>query len=343
MLITNYSEERKMQKNIKLMAATVVTMGLLASPIASAKEIVIKFSHVTTEATPKGKGAMLFKKLVDERLGGKVRVEVYPSSQLYGDKAVLKALLLNDVQLAAPSLSKFSKYTKQWALFDLPFLFKNPQALNCFTDSAKGQALLGAAERKGIKGLGYWLNGMKQISANHALINPEDAKGLKFRIMSSDVLKAQFEAVNANPQKMAFSEVYNALATGVIDGQENTWSNIRSKKFFEVQKDTTISNHGVLEYALVTNKRFWNGLPTDIRMQLDQIVKEVTAQVTQFALDAAVKDMQTVADSGKTNIHTLTDAQKEQWVSAMKPVWAQFEDQVGKDNIAAVQQCNAKN
>ena len=332
-----------MKKDIKLIAATVVAMGLLASPIASAKEIVIKFSHVTTEATPKGKGAMLFKKLVDERLGGKVRVEVFPSSQLYNDNSVLKALLLNDVQLAAPSLSKFSKYTKQWALFDLPFLFKNPQALNCFTDSAKGQALLGAVEGKGIKGLGYWLNGMKQISANHALINPEDAKGLKFRIMSSDVLKAQFEAVNANPQKMAFSEVYNALAMGVIDGQENTWSNIRSMKFFEVQKDTTISNHGVLEYALVTNKRFWNGLPTDIRMQLDQIVKEVTVQVTQFALDAAVKDMQTVSDSGKTNIHTLTDAQKQKWVSAMKPVWAQFEDQVGKDNIAAVQQCNAKN
>ena len=332
-----------MKKNIKLIASAVITAGLIASPVAYAKEIVIKFSHVTTEATPKGKGAMLFKKLVDERLGGKVRVEVYPSSQLYGDKAVLKALLLNDVQLAAPSLSKFSKYTKQWALFDLPFLFKNPQALNCFTDSAKGQALLGAADRKGIKGLGYWLNGMKQISANHPLITPEDAKGLKFRIMSSDVLKAQFEAVNANPQKMAFSEVYNALATGVIDGQENTWSNIRSKKFFEVQKDTTISNHGVLEYALVTNKRFWNGLPADIRMQLDQIIAEVTAEVTKFALDAAEKDMKTVADSGKTNIHTLTDAQKQQWVAAMKPVWSQFEDQVGKDNIAAVQQCNAQN
>ncbi len=332
-----------MKKNIKLIASTIVATGLVLSPVSYAKEIVIKFSHVTTEATPKGKGAMLFKKMVDERLGGKVRVEVYPSSQLYGDKAVLKALLLNDVQLAAPSLSKFSKYTKKWALFDLPFLFKNPQSLNCFTDSAKGQELLGATNRKGIKGLGYWLNGMKQISANKPLIVPGDAKGLKFRIMSSDVLKAQFEAVDANPQKMAFSEVYNALATGVIDGQENTWSNIRSKKFFEVQKDTTISDHGVLEYALVTNKRFWNGLPSDIRMQLDQIIKEVTAEVTQFALDAAKQDMKTVANSGKTNIHTLSDDQKQQWVAAMKPVWAQFEDQVGKDNIAAVQQCNAQN
>ena len=332
-----------MKSNIKLIASSIVAMGLMASPIAHAKEIVIKFSHVTTEATPKGKGAALFKKLVDERLAGKVRVEVYPSSQLYTDKAVLKALLLNDVQLAAPSLSKFSKYTKQWALFDLPFLFKNPQALNCFTDSAKGQALLNAAEGKGIKGLGYWLNGMKQISANKPLIKPEDAAGLKFRIMSSDVLKAQFEAVDANPQKMAFAEVYNALATGVIDGQENTWSNIRSKKFFEVQTDTTISDHGVLEYALVTSKRFWDSLPDDIRTELDAILKEVTAEVVNYALEAADKDRQTVANSGKTNIHSLTDAQKQQWVEAMKPVWAQFEDQVGKDNIAAVQQCNAQN
>jgi C4-dicarboxylate-binding protein DctP len=331
-----------MKKNITLMAATVVFMGLITSSAVLAKEIVIKFSHVTTEATPKGKGAMLFKKLVDERLASKVRVEVYPSSQLYSDKAVLKALLLGDVQLAAPSLSKFSKYTKQWALFDLPFLFKNPQALTCFTNSPKGQTLLNAAERKGIKGLGYWLNGMKQISANTPLITPENAQGLKFRIMSSDVLQAQFEAIDANPQKMAFSEVYNALAMGVIDGQENTWSNIRSKKFFEVQKDITLSNHGVLEYVLVTNKRFWNGLPADIRLQLEQIIKEVTAEVTKFALDAAVKDMKTVVDSGKTNIHTLSDAQKQQWIAAMKPVWSQFEDQAGKDNIAAVQRCNAQ-
>lgn len=322
--------------------ATIVAMGLITSPIALAKEIVIKFSHVTTASTPKGKGAILLQKLVKERLGGKVRIEVYPSSQLYGDKAVLKALLLNDVQLAAPSLSKFSKYTKKWALFDLPFLFKNPQALGCFTNSVTGQKLLNAVDKKGIKGLGYWLNGMKQISANKPLITPKDAESLKFRIMSSDVLKAQFEAVDANPQKMAFSEVYNALATGVIDGQENTWSNIRSKKFFEVQKDTTVSNHGVLEYALVTNKRFWNKLPSDIRLQLNQIIQEVTVKVTEYALDAAVKDMETVARSGKTNIHTLTNTQKQQWVTAMKPVWAQFEDQVGKDNIAAVQQCNAK-
>lgn len=332
-----------MNRNIKLITAIIIAIGFMLPATSLAKEIVIKFSHVTTESTPKGKGAMLLKKIVAERLAGKVRIEVYPSSQLYSDKAVIKALLLNDVQLAAPSLSKFSKYTKKWALFDLPFLFKNVQALNCFTDSQKGRALLNAVDRKGIKGLGYWLNGMKQISANRPLITPRDAKGLKFRIMNSDVLKEQFEKINANPQKMSFSEVYNSLATGVIDGQENTWSNMRSKKFFEVQKDITISNHGVLEYALVTNKRFWNSLPNDIRIELEKIIKEVTAKVTQFAIEAAVKDMKIIEDSGKTNIHTLTPRQKQQWVAAMNPVWVKFEEQVGKDNIAAVQQCNAKN
>ncbi|SMM98386.1 TRAP-type C4-dicarboxylate transport system, periplasmic component [uncultured Candidatus Thioglobus sp.] len=336
-----------MSKNTKLIAFAVVLIAIVVAVMKTTtspdkEEIVIKFSHVTTETTPKGKGAILFKKLVDERLAGRVRVEIYPNSQLYSDKTALKALLLGDIQLAAPSLSKFSKYTEQWALFDLPFLFKNPQALNCFTSSDKGQALLNAAQDKGIKGLGYWLNGMKQISANRPLITPRDAVGLKFRIMSSDVLKAQFEALKANPQKMAFAEVYNALATRVIDGQENTWSNIRSKKFFEVQKHTTVSNHGVLEYALVTSKEFWDALPNDIRSELEKIIAQVTDKVVEFALEAAEKDQQAVINSGKTRVHTLTHSQKQQWVDVMKPVWSQFEDQVGKDNIAAVQQCNAQ-
>ncbi|KAF3981459.1 MAG: TRAP transporter substrate-binding protein [Methylococcales symbiont of Hymedesmia sp. n. MRB-2018] len=343
-----------MSKNTKLIAFTAVVIAVVAVVVvvmtvmktktpSDDKEIVIKFSHVTTETTPKGKGAILLKNLVDERLAGRVRVEIYPNSQLYNDKTALKALLLGDIHLAAPSLSKFSKYTKQWALFDLPFLFKNPQALNCFTNSDKGRELLNTVQNKGIKGLGYWLNGMKQISANRPLISPEDAAGLKFRIMSSDVLKAQFEALKANPQKMAFAEVYNALATNVIDGQENTWSNIRSKKFFEVQKHTTVSNHGVLEYALVTNKEFWDALPNDIRLELEKIIAQVTDKVVEFALEAAEKDQQAVVNSGKTKVHTLTHLQKQQWIDVMKPVWSQFENQVGKDNIAAVQQCNAQN
>jgi C4-dicarboxylate-binding protein DctP len=330
-------------KNTLKQVVLFAVLAVFSFGATQAKEIVIKFSHVTTEKTPKGKGAMLFKQLVEERLAGKVRVEVYPSSQLYNDNDVLKALLLGDVQLAAPSLSKFSKFTDKWALFDLPFLFKNPGALNCFTDSAKGQALLDAASSKGIKGLGYWLNGMKQISANNPLLEPKDAAGNKFRIMSSDVLKAQFEAVDANPQKMAFSEVYGALSSGVIDGQENTWSNIRTKKFFEVQSDTTVSNHGVLEYALVTSERFWNSLPNDIRAELDAILKEVTAKVVDYALEAAEKDMQYVINSGMTNVHFLSSKNQAKWVDAMKPVWDKFANQVGRDNIAAVQECNAKN
>ncbi len=318
----------------------LISFSLIFSQNLLAKEIVIKFSHVTTEKTPKGKAAKYLQELVEKRLKGKVRVEVYPNSQLYNDKEVLKALLLGDIQLAAPSLSKFGKYTKKWGLFDLPFLFKDDKAVTCFTDGPQGQELLNAASNKGLKGLAYWLNGMKQLSSNKALIHPSDAKGEKFRIMSSDVLEAQFKAVAANPQKMAFSEVYNALSTGVIDGQENTWSNIRTKKFFEVQSDFTESNHGVLEYVLVTSTEFWNSLPKDIQTELSAIIKEVTRQETLWAIDAAAKDKDFIIGSGQTKIHTLTDEQAAEWAAAMKPVWNQFKANVGKENIAAVQKCN---
>jgi len=320
--------------------ALLIICSLAFSQSVLAKEIVIKFSHVTTEKTPKGKAAKYLQELVAERLKGKVRVNVYPNSQLYNDKEVLKALLLGDIQLAAPSLSKFGKYTKKWGLFDLPFLFRDADAVACFTTGPKGQALLDAASNKGLKGLGYWLNGMKQLSANKPLIVPGDAKGEKFRIMSSDVLEAQFKAVGANPQKMAFSEVYNSLSTGVIDGQENTWSNIRTKKFFEVQKDFTESNHGVLEYVLVTSTEFWNSLPKDIQTELSAIIKEVTAKETQWALEAAQADKDFIVASGRTAIHTLTTEQAAQWAAAMKPVWKQFEGDIGKDNIKAVRECS---
>ncbi len=323
---------------IRIFAALVIC-SLAFSQSLMAKEIVIKFSHVTTEKTPKGKAAKYLQELVAQRLKGKVRIDVYPNSQLYNDKEVLKALLLNDVQMAAPSLSKFGKFTKKWGLFDLPFLFKDDNAVACFTNGPKGQALLNAANNKGLQGLGYWLNGMKQLSANKPLIVPDDAKGEKFRIMSSDVLEAQFKAVNANPQKMSFSEVYNALSTGVIDGQENTWSNIRTKKFFEVQSDFTESNHGVLEYILVTSTEFWNSLPKDIQTELAAIIKEATLKETQWALEAAQADKEFIIASGRTKIHTLTNDQAALWATAMKPVWKQFEGNVGKDNIDAVIQC----
>ena len=323
---------------IKLFAVLIICSLAFSQPLM-AKEIVIKFSHVTTEKTPKGKAAKYLQELVEQRMKGKVRVEVFPNSQLYNDKEVLKALLLGDIQLAAPSLSKFGKYTKKWGLFDLPFLFKDDKAIACFTNGPAGQELLDAVNNKGLKGLGYWLNGMKQLSANKPLIVPGDAKGEKFRIMSSDVLEAQFKAVDANPQKMSFSEVYNALSTGVIDGQENTWSNIRTKKFFEVQSDFTESNHGVLEYVLVTSTEFWNNLPKDIQTELSAIIKEVTLKETQWALEAAQADKDFIIASGRTNIHTLTNDQAAQWAAAMKPVWKQFEGNVGKDNIDAVRKC----
>ncbi len=320
----------------------IISLSLLVIQPLSAKEIEIKFSHVTTESTPKGKAANYFKELVDQRLKGKVKVLVYPNSQLYDDKSVLKALLLGDVQMAAPSLSKFGKLTKKWGIFDMPFLFKDTQAVECFTNSSEGQELLNAVNNKGLKGLAYWLNGMKQLSANKPLLTPADAKGEKFRIMSSDVLEAQFKAVDANPQKMSFSEVYNALSTGVIDGQENTWSNIRTKKFYEVQSDFIESNHGVLEYGLVTSTEFWNSLPEDIQTELTAIIKEVTAKEVQWALEAAEADKQAIIDSGKTKVHQLTPEQATQWSDAMRPVWKQFESKVGKKNIDAVLACDKK-
>ena len=323
----------------KLVSAAAFSLLAFMMPV-QAEEIVIKFSHVTSEDTPKGKGANLFRDLVAERLKGKVKVEVFPSSQLYNDKDVLKALLRNDVQMAAPSLSKFGRFTKKYGVFDLPFLFKDTNALACFTSSEKGQELLKAADKKGFLGLGYWLNGMKQLSANNALIKPADAKSKKFRVMSSDVLVAQFEAVGANPQKMAFAEVYNGLQSGLIDGQENTWSNMYSKKFFEVQKEISESNHGVLEYLVVTNSKFWGGLPNDIRTELEKILAEVTTEVTTWALEKAEADKKKITDSGKTHINTLSADDLKLWQTAMKPVWAKFADDIGQDSIDAALACN---
>lgn len=320
----------------------LVSFSVIFSQNLMAEEILIKFSHVTNEKTPKGKAAIYLQELAEKRLKGKVRIEIYPNSQLYNDREVLKALLSGDIHLAAPSLSKFGQYTKKWGLFDLPFLFRDDKAVTCFTDGPQGRNLLNAASNEGLKGLAYWLNGMKQLSSNKALIHPADAKGEKFRIMNSDVIEAQFKAIEAKPQKIPFSEVYNALETGVVDGQENTWSNIRSKKFYEVQSDFTESNHGVLEYVLVTSSKFWDSLAKDIQTELSAIIKEVTRQETLWAIDAAAEHKDFILGSGETKIHTLTDEQTAEWTEAMKPVWKQFEADVGKENIAAVQKCNLK-
>ena len=319
--------------------AIAVTM-VTSATVAMSAPIVIKFSHVVAENTPKGQMANKFKDLVAERLDGKVVVEVFPNSQLFGDNKVLEAMLLGDVQLAAPSLSKFNKYTKSLQIFDLPFLFKDMTAVEKFQQGPEGQNLLMATKDKGIIGLGYLHNGLKQLSASDPLRVPADAENKKFRIMSSDVLAAQFEAVNAMPLKKPFSEVFTLLQTKAIDGQENTWSNIYSKKFFEVQPYITESNHGVLDYLVVTSVEFWDSVPEDIRAEVKKALDEAIAFGNEVSAKKAVEDRQKIIDSGRSEVIQLTDAERQQWVEAMKPVWKQFEEEIGAEYIKAAVDSN---
>ena len=298
-------------------------------------ETVIKFSHVVAENTPKGQGALMFKKLAEERLPGKVKVEVYPNSQLFGDGKEMEALLLGDVQLIAPSLSKFDRYTNQIQVFDLPFLFNDIAAIHRFQNGSTGKAILNSMTQKGLIGLGYWDNGMKQLSAKKPLRVPADAKGLKFRIQASDILEAQFKAVGATPQKLAFSEVYSALETGVVDGAENPWSNAYSQKFYEVQPYFTESNHGYLGYMVVANSKFWADLPADVRSTLEKTLAEVTAEVNKSATAFSEGDRKKIKHSGKTEILQLTPEQRAAWQAAMKPVLDQFTPKIGKEIVDA--------
>ncbi len=315
-------------------AVAALSVTMLAVP-AFSKPIVIKFSHVVAENTPKGQMANKFRDLVKERLAGKVVVEVYPNSQLFGDNKVLEAMLLGDVQMAAPALSKFSRYTKKLQLYDLPFLFKDMAAVDRFQQSPAGVKLLNSISKKGLIGLGYLHNGLKQLTASKPIHVPADAKGLKFRIMSSDVLAAQFKAVKATPLKKPFSEVFTLLETKAIDGEENTWSNIYSKKFFEVQPYITESNHGLLDYLVVTSADFWNGLPADVRSVLKKSLDEAIAFGNKVAAEKSKADKQKIIDSKRSEIIELTPAERAQWVEVMKPVWKQFEGQIGKDLIDA--------
>ncbi|MYG09370.1 MAG: DctP family TRAP transporter solute-binding subunit [Rhodobacteraceae bacterium] len=306
-------------------------------------EIVIKFSHVTnTDKHPKGIAATLFQERVNNEMNGVACMEVFPNSTLYNDDVVLEAMLQGDVQFAAPSLSKFEKFTKQFRIFDLPFMFKNIEAVDAFQLSETGAAMKNSMQRRGLVGLEFWHNGLKQFSANKPLITPDDAKGLKFRVQKSDVLVAQIEALEASAQPMAFSEVYGALQTGVVDGQENTWSNIYGRKFFEVQDGITETNHGIIDYLVVTSVDWWESLDEDVRNQLAQILREVTEQRNgeAFAVNESAK--QAIIDAGHT-IRTLNDEQRQAWVDAMLPVWEQFEGDVGAENIAAAQEINAAN
>jgi C4-dicarboxylate-binding protein DctP len=328
--------------DMRSVLAILVGLCLLAagSLVQAQQPIKIKFSHVVAEHTPKGQGALLFKKLAEQRLPGRVVVEVYPNSQLFGDAKEMEALLLGDVQLLATSLSKFDKFTKKLQVFDLPFLFDDIAAVDRFQKSPKGKELLRSLEPKGYIGLGYWHNGMKEFSANKPLVKPEDAAGLKFRIQQSNVLEAQFKALKSNPQKMAFSEVYQALQTGVVDGQENTWSNIYSQKYFEVQKYITVSNHGVVDYMVVTNAKFWNGLPADVRTVLEQTMDEVSVEVNKLSGSINEGDRKRIVDAGRSEIIELNKQQLAAWRNAMTPVYKQFEGEIGKDLIDAALAAN---
>jgi C4-dicarboxylate-binding protein DctP len=331
---------------MKVLTAAATTLALSVSANAAVAacddgEMVVKFSHVTnTDRHPKGIAAEVLKERVNAEMDGDMCMEVFPNSTLYNDNKVLEALLQGDVQLAAPSLSKFEKFTKKFRIFDLPFMFKNIEAVDAFQASENGQALLDSMQRRGLQGLAYWHNGMKQMSANVPLVEPSDAEGLKFRVQQSDVLVAQFEQLDANPQKMAFSEVYGALQQGVVDGQENTWSNIYGKKFFEVQDGVTETNHGIIDYLVVTSVDWLDSLDPEVRDQFTTILSEVTESRNQKSYEVNQEAKQAIMDAGGT-VRQLTPEQRANWVEAMKPVWNQFTDDVGQDNIDAAQDINA--
>ncbi|MEL0629786.1 DctP family TRAP transporter solute-binding subunit [Psychromonas aquatilis] len=328
----------------KLTMVSLCSAALLTSAGAYANcdpgEIVIKFSHVTNaDKHPKGVAASLLEERVNAEMNGKACMQVFPNSTLYDDNQVLEALLNGDVQMAAPSLSKFEKITKKYRIFDLPFLFDDVAAVDRFQNSESGDKLKNAMNRRGLKGLEFWHNGMKQLSANKPLLLPEDAKGLKFRVQASDVLVAQFEQLGANPQKMSFKEVYGGLQTNVIDGQENTWSNTYGKKFFEVQDGVTESNHGILDYLVITSGDWWDNLPTDVRDQLAGILKSVTEERNTESMMVNEENKQNIIKAGGV-VRTLTPEQREAWVVALKPVWKKFEKDIGSDLIEAAQAAN---
>jgi len=324
----------------RLAAIIIATLSASWLTPIHAAPIEIKFSHVVAENTPKGKMAIRFQQLVEQRLAGKVTVRVYPNSQLFTDAKVLQAMQLGDVEMAAPSLSKFQKYTSKLQIFDLPFLFKDMQAVEKFQNSKAGKELLKSLERKMLVGLGYLHNGMKQLTANDPILTPADISGKKYRIMTSDVLQAQFEAVQAIPLKKPFSEVFTLLQTKAIDGQENTWSNIYSKKFFEVQDYATETNHGLLDYMVVTSSEFWYGLEDDVRAKLQKAMDDAIAHGNAIAAQKSNEDKQKIIDSGKTEVMTINAEQRKQWVDAMKPVWKMFEDEIGADLINAALKSN---
>ena len=317
-----------------LAAASVFLAGTaLAEPIS------IKFSHVVAQDTPKGLAAEFFKKRAEELTQGKVKVEVYPNSQLYKDKEEMEALQLGAVQMLAPSLAKFGPLgVKEFEVFDLPFIFNDYDDLHKVTKGPAGKALLDKLAPKGILGLAYWDNGFKSFSANSPMKTPADLKGKKLRIQNSKVLEEQMRTIKAIPQMLAFSEVYQALQTGVVDGAENPISNFYTQKMHEVQKYMTITDHGYLGYAVIVNKKFWDGLPADIRTQLETALVEATDYANTIAMDMNKKDLESVKASGKTAVTTLTPEERAAFKTAMVPVHDKMASRIGKETIESFYQ-----
>ncbi|HRH81612.1 MAG TPA: TRAP transporter substrate-binding protein [Thiobacillaceae bacterium] len=313
-----------------------LVLGIAAFTVQAADPIIIKFSHVVAPNTPKGKAAEYFKQLAEERTKGAVKVEVYPNSQLYKDREEVEALQLGAVQMLAPSLSKFGPLgVRAFELFDLPYIFPNKETLYRVMDGDIGKSLFKMLEDKGIIGLAYWDNGFKQMSANRPVRKVEDFKGLKMRIQSSKVLEAQMRALGANPQVMAFSEVYSALQQGVVDGTENPMSNLYTKKMHEVQKHLTISDHGYLGYAVIVNKNFWDGLPANIRAILEQAMQEATEYERGISQQDNDDALAKVKAAGTTDVYVLPLQDRLAWHKAMLPVHKEFEDKIGRDLIQA--------
>jgi len=328
-------------KRCFLLAAFTLTCLLNGSVFADAP-IVIKFSHVVAKDTPKGKAAEKFKALAEAATKGRVKIELYPNSTLYKDKEELEALQLGAVQMLAPSLAKFGPLgVKEFELFDLPFIFNDKQALYRVTQGPIGQDMLKKLESKGIRGLAYWDNGFKMMTSNRPMRVPADMKGLKLRIQSSKVLDEQMRALGANPQVMAFSEVYQAMQTGVVDGSENPPSNIFTQKMHEVQKHLTATNHGYIGYAVIVNKKFWDKLPADIRTELELAMKEATEYANNIAQQENDQALENIRKSGKTVIYVPTDAERSEWRKTLVPVHNAMEERIGKELIAAVNKATA--
>ena len=318
---------------LALAAAAVFAVGAAQAQ----QPIIIKFSHVVAQDTPKGKGAEKFKELAEKALPGKVKVEVYPNSTLYKDGEEMEALSLGSVQMLAPSLAKFGPLgAREFEVFDLPYIFDNYEELHKVTGGEAGKALFKKLESKGITGLAYWDNGFKVMSANTPIKLPADLKGKKMRIQSSQVLAAQMKALGALPQTMAFSEVYQALQTGVVDGTENPPSNLYTQKMHEVQKHVAMTNHGYLGYAVITNKKFWDGLPPDIRKELEAAMAEATKYANDIALKENEDAIAKVKASGKSAVYTPTAEERAAWKKALVQVHKEMENRIGKDTIQAV-------